>query len=43
MNSGCKLIIITRIDIIALTSQHDLVDLLEERHLLTFASAGIGA
>jgi hypothetical protein len=40
---GCKLIVITRKDIIALTSEDDLIDLLEERYLLAFANAGIGA
>jgi hypothetical protein len=39
---GCRLIVITKDDLLALTSSADLVDMLRRRYLEAFANAGIG-
>lgn len=39
---GCRLLILTRTDLLALKSREDLVDLLEKRYLLAMASGGVG-
>jgi hypothetical protein len=39
---GCRLVVITKDDLLALTSEADLVDMLRRRYLEAFANAGIG-
>ncbi|WP_308491857.1 restriction endonuclease [Microbacterium terrisoli] len=39
---GCRIVVITREDIVSLSSPSDLVDLMETRYLIAFASGGVG-